>query len=101
MMALLVATAFFTGCASHHHTCDGRDNSEMCELHHRMMSIVTLPNPNMKTPPSDEYLGARIRGFVHSKPFYLPPECTEVVVYICEECLRNERMWRDQHPAGR
>jgi hypothetical protein len=96
MMALLVAAAFFTGCATQT-TCDARGETETCELHHQLMRSVTVHNPNLKTWPSQEYLQARMRGFLHSRPFVLPKECKRAVVFICDECQQAENVWQMQH----
>ena len=49
----------------------------------------------IQVPPSQEYLQARVRGFIHSYPFSLPyRKHTEFVVYICDECVRAEAAWK-------
>jgi hypothetical protein len=94
----LAVVALFVGCTSDRKTCDGRGESEVCEVHHVMMQTVNVPNPRLKTQPSDQYLQDRLHGFPHSRPFALPKECKEAVVYICEQCFRTEELWRHQHP---
>ncbi len=97
----LIVVALAVSCASDRKTCDGRgdaEGAEVCEVHHLMMRTVTVPNPRMKKTPSEQYLQDRVRAFPHSRPFALPPECREAIVYICDQCLRTEEIWRHQHP---
>ena len=100
VLSLAIVT-LFVGCASDRNTCDGRgdwEGAEVCEAHHLLMRTVKIPNPRFKKMPSEQYLQDRLRAFPHSRPFALPPQCKDAVVYICEQCLRTEELWRHQHP---
>src|SRR5665811_1101939 len=94
LLAMALASA---GC---HTTCDGRGPSEICELHHSMMQTDTVKNRN-RPPPSQEYLQARVQSFRHSYPYVLPEQCDRCVVYVCPECVRLEKEWKQQHPGER
>lgn len=81
--------------------CDARGDVDQCEIHHRIMRSEKFPNPHRTTPPSREYLEARMRYFRHAKPilYMLPDECKSCMVYICEDCERAEEQWRAAHPG--
>ena len=94
---LFAVTAFLvTGCKST--VCDGRGPSEMCEIHHELMEATEVDNPHMKKAPSQQYLQARVRGFIHSYPFALPEKCDKCVVWICQDCVNAEMQWKAMHP---
>ena len=82
--------------------CDARgDSPELCEIHHLYMRSEKFPNPHRTIPPSQAYMEARIRYFVHSKPtlYMLPDECKSCMVYICDDCVHAEEQWKAQHPG--
>lgn len=93
----LATAALLAGCSTQSTTCDARGGSDICEIHHLIMRSVTIKNPNMKEMPSQEYMMARSRGFIHSRPFFLPPECKRAVVFICDQCVESENTWLLQH----
>jgi hypothetical protein len=100
-LSLLLGLAVLCGCKTEK-VCDARgDSPETCEIHHLYMRSEKFPNPHLKTPPSQEYMAARIRYFVHSKPtlYELPDECKSCMVYICDDCVHAEEQWRAAHPG--
>jgi len=80
--------------------CDLRMDSETCEIHHLYMHSEKYPNPHLTIPPSQDYVMARTRGFIHAKPtlYGLPDTCKTAMVYICDDCVRAEHEWRLMHP---
>ena len=81
--------------------CDARGEIDQCEIHHRIMRSEKFPNPHLTTQPSDEYLQARVKYFLHAKPtlYMLPDECKSCMVYICDDCVEAERRWKHEHPG--
>jgi hypothetical protein len=101
IFSLLFATALFCGCSTGK-VCDARgDSSETCEIHHLYMHAEKYPNPHLTTPPSQEYLLARTQFFIHSKPtlYMLPDECKSIIVFVCDDCVRDEKRWKAAHPG--
>jgi hypothetical protein len=94
-LGLLLGALVLAGCQS---TCDGRGPSDICEIHHTVMHAEIVSNTKHPAP-SQAYLEARARGFVHAKPFYLPPQCDRCLVNICDDCVQAEQMWKQQHPG--
>src|ERR1700719_2301952 len=98
---LLVAGALFSGCSTGK-VCDlRREGGEVCGIHHLYMHSEKFPNPHRTVSPSQEYLMARTRGFIHAKPtlFMLPDDCKSCVVYICDDCVHAEEQWKAAHPG--
>lgn len=93
----LLAVGLLTGCTTS--LMDARTPSEICEIHHTFMRTDELPGQKEINPPSEEYIRARLKGFVHSYPYYLPYRTrTKFVVYICDDCVQAEQAWKHQHP---
>ena len=100
-LSLLFGAFIVSGCKTHK-VCDARgDSPDQCEIHHRLMRSEKFPNPHRTVPPSQEYLQARMRGFIHAKPtlFMLPDDCKECMVYVCQDCERAEEQWKAAHPG--
>jgi hypothetical protein len=96
---LLAMVLVFSGCEST--TCDARGPSEVCELHHIYMRTELYTNHKHAVMPSQEYLEARVKLFIHSYPFILPEKCDKCVIYVCDDCLRVENEWKRRHPDGK
>ncbi len=47
--------------------------------------------------PSQDYLEARVKFFPHAYPFLLPETKGKYVVYICDDCVRAEEIWKNRH----
>jgi hypothetical protein len=99
--SILLATGLFVSGCTTPSTCDARGPSEVCELHHEYMQTELYTNPKHATMPTDEYLQARTKLFVHSYPFILPNQCDKCVIYVCDECVRVEGEWKRQHGYGK
>ncbi len=98
LLAVLLAMGLaVTGCRTT--TCDGRGPSEICEIHHAIMQTELLSKNRKSTAPSQEYLVARMTGFLHSYPYVLPEQCDKTAVYICDDCVRAEHEWIRRHPG--
>src|SRR5450432_3502863 len=92
---LLAIMLVLTGCQT---TCDGRGPSDICEIHHAFMHAEFVSNTK-QPPPSQEYLQARSTSFIHARPFFLPAQCDKCLVNICDDCMRAEQLWKQQHPG--
>jgi len=92
---LLVLALVLAGCQT---TCDVRGPSDICEIHHAFMHADLVSNTK-RPPPSQEYLEARAKGFVHARPFLLPAQCDRCLVNICDDCVRAEQFWQHEHPG--
>lgn len=82
--------------------CDLRiEGGEVCPIHHLYMHSEKFPNPHLTTPPSREYLQARMQYFIHAKPtlYMLPDDCKTAMVYVCDDCIAAEKQWRAAHPG--
>lgn len=94
LVPLLLAAAL-AGCASHD-VYDARGPSEFCEIHHALMHSEKISPPENAMPPQD-YLEARVRFFPHAYPFFLPETKGKYMVYICDDCVRAEEIWKSRH----
>lgn len=93
----LLAVTLLTSCSTS--LMDARTPSEICEIHHAFMRTTEVSGQKEFNPPSEEYIQARLKGFVHSYPYYLPYRAkTRFVVYLCDDCVRAEKEWKHQHP---
>src|SRR5579863_1931988 len=92
-----LGAGLLTGCSSTTYLCDARGPSDTCEIHHTLMRSVEIANNTSQTPPPGEYLEARIRSFVHSYPYFLPSQCRRCVIFLCDDCVRAEREWKQGH----
>lgn len=97
-LLMLLTAALVSGCSTD--VLDGRTDSEICEIHHTFMGSQEIQCDKHYKAPTQEYLQARKRGFIHSYPYDLPyRKRTKVLVYICEDCVQAEAMWKQQHPG--
>ena len=95
-LVLLLAAGLLAGCSS---LVDARSGSEICEIHHQYMREVKISGKHNPQRPSQEYLAARVRGFIHAYPVSLPYHYrTKYVVYICVDCEKADGEWRKAHP---
>jgi hypothetical protein len=100
-LSLFLGMMLATGCKTGK-VCDARgDMPDQCEIHNRIMRSEKFPNPHRTDPPPREYLAARYRYFRHAKPILigLPDDCKEVMVYMCDDCVRAEEQWKAAHPG--
>ncbi|HZQ48089.1 MAG TPA: hypothetical protein VFC07_13815 [Verrucomicrobiae bacterium] len=92
----LLAAGLLTGCTTTY--LEARGDSDICEIHHTFMRTDELPGMKVYKEPSREYIEARRKGFVHSYPFYLPYRSrTRYAVYLCDDCIRTEEIWKQLH----
>ncbi|MDB6016264.1 MAG: hypothetical protein JWR19_753 [Pedosphaera sp.] len=62
------------------------------------MNSVEVPGPKQSVPLANDYVEAGLRFFPHGYPDYVPSPRDHVVIYICDECVRAQQVWKSQHP---
>lgn len=99
ILTMLAAVGLFsTSCRT---VCDARGPVEICEIHHAYMETVII-DFEQKPVPSQEYVEARFKYFLHSYPYETMPEkCKKCVVYVCPDCARAEQEWLWRHPQAK
>ena len=96
MVLGLFAAGVLAGCTS---LRDARGPSEICEVHHTFMRSVQVPGPKKGSLLPTEYVAVGVRMFPHCLPDFEPDKRHQVVIYVCDECVRAQRQWKLQHPG--
>ncbi len=97
LAAALLTIGLLAGCTS---LRDARGPSEICEVHHAFMRSVELPGPKAGVQLPPEYIETGIKTFPHAMPDYLPDSRHRVMLFICDDCVRAQRVWKLQHPGA-